>query len=68
MAGRCCTSDPRFKRTAGEVPYLLPPLEGQTHWRGEPRLSWVAGALAYSFEAAGDKAMAIDVHRNAQPS
>ena len=51
------------------MPYLLPPLEGQTpYWRGEPRLSWVAGALAYSFEAAGDKAMAIDVHRNAQPS
>ena len=65
--------DPRFNVQeienggAGEVPYLLPPLEGQTYWRGEPRLSWVAGALAYSFDAAGDKVMAIDVHRGAQP-
>ena len=41
----CCTSDERFRRSAGLVPYLLPPLEGQTAWRGEPQLSWAETAL-----------------------
>ena len=59
----CCTADERFKRTAGAVPYLLPPLEGQSHWVGEPKLFWVAAALRKSFAAAGDAAMADDLRR-----
>ena len=65
LSSWCCTADPRFKRTAGVVPYLLPPLEGQAHWLGEQRLSWVAGSLSYSFDAAGDRAMAVEMHRSA---
>ena len=41
----CCTSDVRFKRTAGLVHYTLPPLEGQSVWRGESTLGWVERAM-----------------------
>ena len=42
----CCTSEAPFReRTAGLVPYLLPPLPGQHAWRGEPTLRWADRAL-----------------------
>jgi hypothetical protein len=54
----CCTIDERFKRVAGVIPFLLPPLEGQTAWRGATRLAWAAEAVAQVFETAGDTARA----------
>ena len=54
LASWCCTADERFKRLAGVIPYVLPPLEGQSAWRGAPKLQWAAQAMAEIFEAAGD--------------
>ncbi|KAL1510943.1 hypothetical protein AB1Y20_005771 [Prymnesium parvum] len=58
LSSWCCTSDERFRRSGGEVPYLLPPLEGQSEWLGEPRLAWAATALASVFRGAGEHALA----------
>ena len=57
----CCVHDERFKKTAGVVPYLLPPLEGQTDWRGDPELSWAAEALAAAFQEANQTDMASEM-------
>ena len=46
LASWCCTAEAAFQRTAGRVPYLLPPLPGQRAWRGEPDLQWAARALS----------------------
>lgn len=54
LAGWCCTADTRFKRLAGVIPYLLPPLEGQTAWRGHAKLQWAATAVADIFASAND--------------
>lgn len=61
LSSWCCTSDPRYKRLAGVVPYLLPPLEGQSVWRGKKWLDWASNAMADIFEAAGDKVRAAEV-------
>ena len=45
LASWCCTSVLAFRPTRGVVPYLLPPLEGQSRWRGHPQMRWVARAL-----------------------
>ncbi len=51
LSSWCCTSEPAFKRTGGLVPYLLPPLEGQTAWRGREQLAWAGRAIAESFRS-----------------
>lgn len=54
LSSWCCTDDARFKRVAGVIPYVLPPLEGQRTWRGAAKLQWAATAVAGIFEADGD--------------
>ena len=58
LSSWCCTIDARFKRVAGVIPYILPPLEGQTEWSGSHGLAWAAQALADIFDNAGDTARA----------
>ncbi|KAL1507978.1 hypothetical protein AB1Y20_007580 [Prymnesium parvum] len=54
LSSWCCTANPQFKRRAGLVPYLLPPHPGQSQWRGDPLLRWVAAAIATSFSESND--------------
>ena len=61
LSSWCCTDDKRFKRLAGVIPYLLPPLEGQSVWRGHERLSWAASALAEVFEIAKEPQRAAEI-------
>ena len=61
LSSWCCTDDPRFKRLAGVIPYVLPPLEGQSIWRGHARLTWAASALAEVFDAANQSARAREI-------
>jgi hypothetical protein len=42
LSSWCCTDDARFKKLAGVIPYILPPIEGQATWRGSPKLTWAA--------------------------
>lgn len=58
LSSWCCTADERFKRTAGVIPYVLPPLEGQSVWRAGRWTLWAAKAMADIFDAAGDAARA----------
>ena len=48
----CCTADANFR--AGMVPYILPPLPTQRHWRGRPALDKAAFHLKQAFETAND--------------
>lgn len=61
LSSWCCTADERFKRVAGTIPYILPPLEGQDEWRGEPRLWWAAKALADIFDKGGAREAAAAI-------
>ena len=45
LSSWCCTSDERFRRLAGLVPYVLPPLPGLPRGRGAGSLRWVDAAL-----------------------
>lgn len=54
----CCTDDARFKRLVGVIPYILPPLEGQSAWKGHARLGWASAALAEIFEQSNETALA----------
>jgi hypothetical protein len=58
LSSWCCTADERFKRTAGVIPYVLPPFEGQDVWRAGRWTLWAAKAMADIFDAAGDAARA----------
>lgn len=58
LSNWCCTADERFKRLAGVIPYILPPLEGQSAWRGHAHLRWAAQGLTEVFEKAGESAAA----------
>ena len=55
LSSWCCTADERFRRLAGVIPYVLPPLEGQREWQSGTKLKWAADALADTFQAAGDR-------------
>jgi len=58
----CCTSSEIFKaKASGGVPYLLPPLPGQTAWLGAPRLEWARTELARMFREAGDAQIAAEL-------
>ena len=61
LSSWCCTTDSRFKRIAGVVPYLLPPLAGQDAWRGDPTLAWAATALGEAFAEANQSSMAAEL-------
>ena len=61
LSNWCCTADVRFKRLAGVIPYVLPPLEGQSVWKGHAHLSWAASALAQVFETAKESKRAAEV-------
>ena len=61
LASWCCTADARFQRIAGVVPYLLPPLPGQTAWNGDPNLRWAAEALSAAFGEANQSGMAAEL-------
>ena len=58
LSNWCCTADHRFKRLAGVIPFILPPLEGQTAWRGNDHVRWAAKALTEVFEMANEHAAA----------
>ena len=68
LSSWCCTSDTRFKRFAGIVPYLLPPLGGQRVWRGTARLRWAALAIADMFTEAGDADLAAELRPSCDES
>lgn len=61
LSSWCCTDDTRFKKLAGVIPYILPPLEGQATWRGSPKLAWAARGLAEVLAAAGETARAAEI-------
>ena len=61
LSSWCCTDDAKFKRLAGVIPYVLPPLEGQKVWRGTPKLTWASSALAEVFDGAGEAARAAEI-------
>ena len=61
LSSWCCTDDKRFKRLAGVIPYLLPPLEGAERMEGHERLSWAASALAEVFEIAKEPQRAAEI-------
>ena len=72
LASWCCTADPRFKRVAGIVPYVLPPLEGHERqaWSGGEarKVEWVGRALAETYDASGDVDMGQDMRRAFPPA
>ena len=61
LSSWCCTADERFKRLAGVIPYILPPIEGQRVWRGHPKLHWAAAGLAEVFMSAGHTELAAEI-------
>ena len=61
LSSWCCTADERFKRIAGVVPYLLPPLPGQAAWRGDPNLAWAAEALGAAYAETNQSGMAVEL-------
>ena len=67
LSSWCCTADERFKRIAGVVPYLLPPLPGQSHWLVDKGLVWAQQALAEAYAEANQTAMAAEI-RTGQPA
>ena len=50
----CCTALPAFKRTAGLVPYFVPPHPAQSSYGGNPWMRWAAVEMANAFANAGD--------------
>ena len=62
LSSWCCTKDRGFKRHGGEVPYILPPLPGQTSWLGSKRLRSAAEKLAAAFLRANDTQTASEMH------
>ena len=68
LSSWCCTADERFKRIAGVVPYLLPPLPGQAAWRGDPNLAWAAEALGAAYAEANQSGMAPELRAEAAPA
>ena len=68
LSSWCCTAHPHFKRTAGVIPYLLPPMPGQSAWHHTQRLEWAVSAVAELFEAsdrADDAAIARQLRQSA---
>ena len=61
LSNWCCTADKRFKRLAGVIPYVLPPLPGQQAWRGRDHLRWGIEALTEVFDTANEKARADEI-------
>ena len=63
LSSWCCTAEAPFGTggRGGEVPYLLPPLRGQMHWRGSRWHRDSAAVLSAAFKRAGEGAIAADL-------